>query len=105
MNGGVSIGTDAQRDAMRESPGSPIFVLTALGLLAFWCGPILTSHLFAEPVYGVFLSWESDGPPRGWQTARDRYFRLNVVRGLDPPLVFVCFVTALGGGRLDQLLS
>src|ERR671917_1256461 len=29
---------------LRENPGSPTFVLTMLGLLAFWCGPVLTSR-------------------------------------------------------------
>jgi hypothetical protein len=83
---------------LREHPGSPAFVLTAVGLLAFWCGPILTSSLVAQPVYGVFMSWEVDAPPEDWREARDRYFRANVIRGLGSALAFVCFVTALGAG-------
>ena len=83
---------------LRENPGGPAFVLTAVGLLAFWCGPILTSRFVAEPVYGEFMSWEVDAPPKDWRDARDRYFRANVVRGLGSALAFVCFVTALGAG-------
>jgi hypothetical protein len=79
---------------MRESLGSAAFMLTALGLLAFWCGSILPSTFFAQPLYGVFLSWEPDMPPKDWREARDRYFRLNVVRGLGSALAFVCFVIA-----------
>src|ERR687890_2435002 len=30
---------------LRENAGSPAFVLAAVGLLAFWCGPVLTSSL------------------------------------------------------------
>jgi hypothetical protein len=79
---------------MRESLGSAGFVLTAAGLLAFWCGSILPSTFFAQPLYGLFLSWEPDAPPKDWREARDRYFRLNVVRGLGSALAFVCFVIA-----------
>jgi len=83
---------------LRENPGSPAFVLTAVGLLAFWCGPILTSRFVAQPVYGVFMSWEVDAPPKDWREARDRYFRANVIRGLGSALAFVCFVIALSAG-------
>ncbi len=79
---------------LRESVGSLAFVLTAVGLLAFWCGSILPSTFVAQPVYGVFMSWETDAPPPDWREARDRYFRVNVVRGLGSALAFVCFVIA-----------
>jgi uncharacterized membrane protein len=79
---------------VRETPGSPAFVLTAAGLLAFWCGPILTSRFIAQPVYGVFMSWETDAPPKDWRKARDRYFHANLVRGPSSAIAFVCFVVA-----------
>ena len=79
---------------LRESPGSPAFLLTAAGLLAFWCGSILPSTFFAQPLYGVFLSWEPNAPPKDWREARDRYFHLNVIRGLGSALAFVCFAIA-----------
>jgi uncharacterized membrane protein len=79
---------------MHESPGSPSFVLTAIGLLAFWCGSILPSTFIAQPLYGVFMSWEIDAPPQDWREARERYFRVNVVRGLGSAIAFVCFVIA-----------
>jgi uncharacterized membrane protein len=79
---------------LRESPGSPAFVLTGAGLLAFWCGSMLPSTFIAQPLYGVFMSWEIDAPPQEWREARNRYFRLNVVRGLGSALAFVCFVIA-----------
>jgi uncharacterized membrane protein len=83
---------------LRENPASSAFVLTAVGLLAFWLGPILTSRFVAEPVYGVFMSWEVDAPPKDWRKFRDRYFRTNVIRGLGSAVAFVCFVIALGAG-------
>ena len=52
---------------MRESLGSAAFMLTAVGLLAFWCGSILPSTFFAQPLYGVFMSWELDAPPQDWR--------------------------------------
>src|ERR687894_1497586 len=51
---------------IRESAGSLAFVLTAVGLLAFWCGSILPSTFFAQPLYGVIMSWETDAPPQDW---------------------------------------
>jgi hypothetical protein len=79
---------------LRGVPTSPPFLLTASGLLAFWCGSVLPSTFVAQPLYGVFLGWEPDAPPPGWQAARDRYFRLNVARGLGSALAFVFFVMA-----------
>jgi uncharacterized membrane protein len=79
---------------VHESPGSPSFVLTTIGLLAFWCGSILPSTFIAQPLYRVFMSWEIDAPPQDWREARERYFRVNVVRGLGSAIAFVCFVIA-----------
>ena len=79
---------------MRENVGSPSFVLSAIGLLAFWCGSILPSTFIAQPLYGVFMSWEIDAPPQDWREARERYFHVNVVRGLGSAVAFVCFVIA-----------
>ncbi len=42
---------------LRESAGSAAFMLTAAGLLAFWCGSILPSTFIAQPVYGIIMSW------------------------------------------------
>ena len=79
---------------LRENPGGTSFVLTAIGLLAFWCGSILPSTFIAQPLYRVFMSWEIDAPPQDWREARERYFRVNVVRGLGSAIAFVCFVIA-----------
>jgi hypothetical protein len=79
---------------LRENLGSPSFVLSAIGLLAFWCGSILPSTFIAQSLYGVFMSWEIDAPPQDWREARERYFRVNVVRGTGSAIAFVCFVIA-----------
>jgi uncharacterized membrane protein len=79
---------------LRGNPGSPAFVLTAIGLLAFWAGSMLPSTFIAQPLYGVFMEWEINAPPLDWQVARDRYFHVNVVRGLGSAVAFVCFVIA-----------
>jgi uncharacterized membrane protein len=81
---------------LREHPGSGAFVLTIGGLLAFWGGPILTSRFFAEPLYDIFLSWDIEAPPDDWLRARERYFRVNVIRGLCSVTALICFVVALG---------
>jgi hypothetical protein len=77
---------------MRENVGSPSFVLSAIGLLAFWCGSILPSTFIAQPLYGVFMSWEIDALSQDWREARERYFHVNVVGGLGSAIAFVCFV-------------
>ena len=79
---------------LRGNPGEPSFVLTAIGLLVFWSGSMLPSTFIAQPLYGVILGWEIDAPPSDWQATRDRYFRLNVVRGSGSALAFVLFVIA-----------
>jgi hypothetical protein len=79
---------------LHQNPGEASFVLTAFGLLAFWCGSMLPSTFVAQPLYGVILGWEIDAPPSDWQATRDRYFRLNVVRGSGSALAFVLFVIA-----------
>jgi hypothetical protein len=79
---------------LRDNPGSASFVLTAIGLLAFWCGSMLPSTFIAQPLYGVFMGWEINAPPQDWHVARDRYFRVNVVRGLGSAVAFVCFLIA-----------
>jgi hypothetical protein len=81
--------------ALREQVGSAAFLLTLVGLLAFWCGSILPSTFIAQPVYGVFMGWDIDAPPQDWRVARDRYFRVNVVRGLGSVTAFICFVVVL----------
>jgi len=80
---------------LRDVPGSAAFVLTLVGLLALWCGPILTSRFLAEPIYDIFLSWEIAALPEDWLTARERYFRINLIRGLGSVIAFICFVMAL----------
>jgi uncharacterized membrane protein len=79
---------------MRENAGSPSFVLSAIGLLAFWWGSILPSTFIAQPLYEVLMSWEIDALPQDWREARERYFHVNVVRGLGSAVAFVCFVIA-----------
>jgi uncharacterized membrane protein len=80
---------------LREHLGSGAFVFTLVGLLAFWAGPILTSRYVVEPLYDVFVGWDADAPPDDWRRARERYFGINVIRGLCSVVAFVCFVVAL----------
>jgi len=56
----------------------------------------LTSRYFAEPLYDVFVGWDIDAPPDDLQRARERYFRINAIRGLCSVTAFICFVVALG---------
>jgi uncharacterized membrane protein len=81
--------------ALRGSAGEPAFVFVLAGLLAFVAGPVLVSRFFAEPIYDVFLSWKAESPPEDWRGARDRYFRINAVRGLGSGAAFVLFLVGL----------
>jgi hypothetical protein len=80
---------------LRESAGGLTFVLVLAGWMAFVAGAVLVSRFFAEPIYNVFLSWKTQSPPENWREARDRYFRLNVIRGLGSGTAFVLFLVSL----------
>jgi uncharacterized membrane protein len=80
---------------LRGSAGGPAFILTLLGLVAFVAGPVLVSRFSVEPLYDVFLGWNADSPPEVWRESRDRYFRLNVIRGLGSRVAFVLFLAGL----------
>ena|SRR3712207_4919316 len=80
---------------LRESVGSPAFVLSLMGLISFAAGPVLVSRYAVEPVYDVFTSWRIQSPPENWRVARDRYFGLNVIRGLGSGAAFVLFLVSL----------
>lgn len=77
------------------SAGSLTFVLILVGLISFAAGLVLVSRYLVEPIYDVFLSWEIESPPENWREARDRYFRLNVIRGLGSGTTFVLFLVSL----------
>jgi uncharacterized membrane protein len=77
------------------SAGSLTFVLILVGLISFATGPVLVSRYLVEPIYDVFSSWEIKSPPENWRETRDRYFRLNVIRGLGSGTVFVLFLVGL----------
>jgi hypothetical protein len=77
------------------SAGSLTFVLVSLGLISFAAGLILVSRYLVEPIYDVFSSWETESPPVNWRETRDRYFRLNVIRGFGSGTAFVLFLVSL----------
>ena len=81
--------------SLRESVGSPSFVLLVGGLISFFAGAMLVPRYAVEPLYDVFSSWKSQSPPMNWRVARDRYFRLNVIRGLGSGTTSVLFLVSL----------
>ena len=76
---------------LREEPSSPAFVLTAAGLLAFWCGPVFTSSVVAQRVYGVFMICEPDAPPPNGRVGP------VVPRGVRRPAFFGVFLWGAAG--------
>ena len=81
--------------SLRESVGSPSFVLLLAALMSFFAGPVLVSRYAVEPIYDVVLGWKSQSPPEDWRVARDRYFRLNAIRGFGSGAAFVFFLVSL----------
>ena len=75
--------------------GRLTFVLILVGLISFAAGPVLVSRYLVEPIYDVFSSWETESPPENWRETRDRYFRLNAIRGLGSGTAFVLFLVSL----------
>lgn len=80
---------------LRGDAGSSTFFLILAGLISFAAGPVLVSRYLVEPIYDVFSSWEIESPPENWRVARDRYFSLNVIRGLGSGTAFVLFLISL----------
>jgi hypothetical protein len=72
---------------LRESAGSLAFVLTAVGLLAFWCGSILPSTFFAQPLYGM----EACSSP-ACCTAPSTSLRASSLAGWTPPRSTGCWL-------------
>jgi hypothetical protein len=78
-----------------DRAASPWFSLTLVGWLAFVFGPFLISRFGAEPLYDVILGWPVQSPPTDWQTTRERYFRLNLIRLIGSGSAFLLFLLAL----------
>jgi hypothetical protein len=78
-----------------DQVASPWFSLTLVGWLSFVFGPFLTSRFGAEPLYDVILGWPAQAPPADWQTIRERYFRLNLVRLIGSGSAFLLFLLAI----------
>lgn len=81
---------------IRENTGSPIFLLTLVGLLVFIVGVFLISRTLNEPLYDVIDSWIIQSPPDDWQEFRDRWYRLNLLRMPASGLAFMLFLIAFG---------
>ena len=63
--------------------------------MSFFAGPVLVSRYAVEPIYDVFLGWKNQSPPEDWRVARERYLRLNAIRGFGSGAAFVFFLVSL----------
>jgi hypothetical protein len=77
-----------------DDPGSPSFVLTAIGLgivLGIW----LVSNVWKTPTYNLILSWDPNAMPPDWEAGRRRYFTINWIQMVVTWAAFVLFLVAL----------
>ncbi|MBW4618825.1 MAG: DUF1772 domain-containing protein [Cyanosarcina radialis HA8281-LM2] len=71
------------------------FGLAGTGLIIFFVGMFLVSRWFNEPLYDRILSWTAKTPPLDWETARQEWYLLNIVRACASGSALVLFLIAL----------
>lgn len=81
--------------AMWDERSSTPFLLTSIGLVIVLGGVYVVSNAWKEPLYDVILAWDPDAMPKGWESGRRRYFRINRVQLAATWTVFALFLTAL----------
>lgn len=63
--------------ALSDAPASGAFIAALAGtLLAL--GPLLVTLRLNFPIYDTIMAWTS--PPPGWESVRQRFYRLNLLR-------------------------
>jgi uncharacterized membrane protein len=71
------------------------FRLGLIGLTTFFLGMFVVSRWFNEPLYDRILGWTAQTPPTDWQTARQQWYALNLVRACASGSAFVLFLITL----------
>ena len=77
-----------------DDPGSPSFVLTAIGLGIVLIGIWLVSNVWKTPTYKLILSWDPDALPADWEAGRQRYFAINWIQLATPWAAFGLLLAA-----------
>jgi hypothetical protein len=77
---GMGIGPIIALVFLWDDPGSPSFVLTAIGLGVVIAGIYIVSNVWKEPLYKVILAWDPEAMPTGWEAGRRRYFTINWIQ-------------------------
>lgn len=80
---------------MWDDPGSPSFVLTAIGLGFVVVGVYVVSNAVKEPHYEVMLAWDPEAMPPAWKGGRRRYLTINWIQAVATWSAFALFLTAL----------
>ncbi len=70
------------------------FLLTLVGFLSFGLGVFGVTLRLNLPLYEVLMALEPDNPADRWELSRQRFYRLNRIRGLFSVLAHVCFLCA-----------
>jgi hypothetical protein len=78
-----------------DDPGSPSFILTAIGLVIVLVGIWLVSNVWKTPTYNLILSWDPESLPADWEAGRRRYFTINWIQMAVTWTAFALFIVAL----------
>lgn len=62
------------------------------GVTIFFIGMFLVSRFFNEPLYDQILGWTIKEPPINWQTARQQWHFLNLIRVCASGAAFLLFL-------------
>ena len=94
-SGGTTVAAVVALVLLGDDPGSPSFILAALGLAVVIAGILVVSNVWKTPHYAVILSWDPAAPPAGWEAGRQRYFTINWIQPAATWAAFLLFLLAL----------
>ncbi|HAX78877.1 MAG TPA: DUF1772 domain-containing protein [Cyanobacteria bacterium UBA11372] len=66
-----------------------------IGVTIFFIGMFLVSRFFNEPLYDQILGWTIQALPTNWQTARQQWHFLNLIRAFASGTTFLLFLIIL----------
>jgi uncharacterized membrane protein len=87
--------------ALRKHWRTSFWRLTFVGWILFFFGVSLFTILLNVPINEYVKTWSAAAPPADWQSARDNWNRLNVIRTPINYVALICFI--LAGMRMHQL--
>lgn len=71
------------------------FGFVSIGIIIFFIGMFLVSRFYNEPLYDEIMGWSAKTPPADWETARQQWYILNLVRVCASGTAFIIFLITI----------